>query len=43
MAFLAEAFDQRIDIRGDRVTPRRTKGDDRASKDDDDWCLVAWD
>lgn len=40
MAFLAEAFDQRIDVKGDTVTPRRSEGDDGASKNDDDWCLA---
>jgi len=38
--FLAEAFDQGINIRGDTVVPMRTKGDDRASKNDDNWYLV---
>jgi hypothetical protein len=40
VAFLAEAFEQRIEVKGDTVTPRRTKGDDRANKNDDDWCLA---
>jgi hypothetical protein len=40
VVFLAEALDQGINIKGDTVTPSRTKGDDRASKNDDDWYLV---
>jgi hypothetical protein len=40
VAFLAEAFDQWIDVKGDTVTPTMTKGDDRAGKNDDDWCLA---
>ena len=37
ISFLAEAFDEGINIRGDAVAPMGTKGDDRASKNDGDW------
>ena len=40
VVFLAEAFDQGTNVRGDIIAPMRTEGDDRASKDDGDWYLV---
>jgi hypothetical protein len=36
VVFLAEAFDQGINVRGYAVAPMRTEGDDRASKNDSD-------
>jgi hypothetical protein len=39
VVFLAEAFEEGINVSGDAVAPMGTKGDDRASKDDGD-CLA---
>jgi hypothetical protein len=40
VVFFAEAFDEGINVRGDTVAPMRTKGDDRAGKNDGDSGLA---